>query len=155
MQKKTQIEGDGASKIVQLMRKHGHNKDVNFVLGTVTEAPPKLKIKLDHLPIELEEEDLIVAEHLTRHERVVSINYAKDTNFLKDPDIGDKDVTSTASRAYIGGEHEPYEYDTFRMEYATLQFESLLLIGDRVIVAALDEDMTYIVLDRARRYPNA
>lgn len=155
MQKNLQIEGDGYSKLIQLMRKHGHNKDVNIVLGTVRQSPPELKIRLDHLPIDLEKEDLIVAEHLTRHERVVTLNYAKGTRFLKDPDIGDKDVTASASRSYTGGEHDPYEYDTFRMEFATLQFEDLLLEGDRVIVAALDEDMTYIVLDRARRYPNA
>lgn len=68
-----QPEGNGASQLVQLMRIHGFNKDVDIELATVTAAPPKLKIRIDKMSVELEHDDLIVSEHLTKHSRSVKI----------------------------------------------------------------------------------
>lgn len=108
-----QPEGNGASQLVQLMRIHGYNKDVNIELGTVTAAPPALKIMIDNMAIELEADDLIVAEQLTKHTRQIKL---------------------------AGGSAQVLEY------------QDELKVGDRVIVAEVDEGQTYIILDRVVFY---
>lgn len=66
-----QPEGNAASQLVQLMRQHGYNKDIEIELGTITGAPPELKLRIDNMPIELEADDLVIAERLTKHVRKV------------------------------------------------------------------------------------
>jgi Protein of unknown function (DUF2577) len=63
------IEGSGESRLIQLIRKYGYNKDVDFELATVVAPPPNLRIKLDKDGITLEKGDLIVCESLTQHTR--------------------------------------------------------------------------------------
>jgi hypothetical protein len=63
------IEGSGESRLIQLIRKYGYNKDVDFELATVVTPPPNLQIKLDKDGLALEASDLIVCEHLTEHSR--------------------------------------------------------------------------------------
>lgn len=108
--KTAQPEGNGASQLVQLMRRHGYNKDINIELATVTAAPPALRIKVDNMAIELEAEDLIVAERLTSRKERIRIN---------------------------GGAESEIEY------------LDELQIGDRVIVAEVNEGQTYIIIDRS------
>ena len=59
MDKRIGLEGSGASKLVQLMRKHGRNKDVTIDIGEVISASP-LSVNVDGL--ELDAEDLILSE---------------------------------------------------------------------------------------------
>ena len=47
--------------MVQLIRKHGHNRDVSIELATVITPLPDLSIKLSSDGLELERDDLIVA----------------------------------------------------------------------------------------------
>jgi len=54
------LEGSGASKLVQLVREIGYNKDVDIELATVTAPPPNLKIKVDNMSVELQKDDLVV-----------------------------------------------------------------------------------------------
>jgi len=56
------LEGDGAARLIQLMRQYGYNKDVDIELATITNAPPDLKIKVDNMKVELDRDDLIVAQ---------------------------------------------------------------------------------------------
>jgi hypothetical protein len=63
------IEGSGESRLIQLIRKYGYNKDVDFELATVVTPPPNLQITLDQDELLLEKDDLIVCEHLTEHSR--------------------------------------------------------------------------------------
>lgn len=63
------IEGSGESRLIQLIRKYGYNKDVDFELATIVAPPPNLQIKFDKDGITLDKGDLIVAEHLTQHSR--------------------------------------------------------------------------------------
>jgi len=42
-------QGDGYSQLVQLIRKHGHNKDIDIELGTVVAPPPEVEIQLDSM----------------------------------------------------------------------------------------------------------
>lgn len=68
------MEGSGASKFVQVIRKYGYNKDVEFELATVISPPPAIKIRVDRMKEDLDASDLIIAESLTEHTRVVSVN---------------------------------------------------------------------------------
>lgn len=66
-------EGNSASKLVDLIKTIGHNTDVVIEFGTVTAAPPSLRVKVDGMKIELEADDVVVAESLTDHTREISI----------------------------------------------------------------------------------
>lgn len=60
-----QLEGSGAAQLIQLVQRFGYNKDTDIELGTVTAAPPSITVRLDNSPIELDKDDLIVAERVT------------------------------------------------------------------------------------------
>lgn len=68
------MEGNGAIRLIQLMRKHGYNKDLSIELATVTSPPPNIKIQVDNMKIELDKDDVIIAQYLTKHKRQVRIN---------------------------------------------------------------------------------
>ena len=61
MDKRTKIEGSAASRMVQLMRKHGYNRDMSIELATVVTPLPDLSVKLSSDGLVLEREDLVVA----------------------------------------------------------------------------------------------
>nr|WP_259544485.1 DUF2577 domain-containing protein [Heyndrickxia oleronia] len=129
-------EGDVYSKIGQMIRETGYSKPVNVELATVVEAPPNLRLKLDADGLVLEKEDLIVAQSLTKHERKVS---------LKSSSIG-----GATTPAGVGP--HTHGYESIDIQEGVLTFEDELAVGDRVIVVCLDEDMIYVVLDRAVWY---
>lgn len=60
MDKHMKIEGAGASRLVQLMRKHGYNKDVDIELATVLAPLPSLKVRLDSDGLELDRSLLVL-----------------------------------------------------------------------------------------------
>ena len=64
MNKRIGLEGSAASKLVQLMRKHGHNKDVTIELGEVMAPMPNLQIRVgdEEDAIDLDMDDLIVSQ---------------------------------------------------------------------------------------------
>ena len=55
------IEGGPASRLVQLMRKHGYNRDTTIELATVVTPMPDLSLKLGSDGLVLERDDLIIA----------------------------------------------------------------------------------------------
>ncbi|GIN39603.1 DUF2577 family protein [Heyndrickxia oleronia] len=129
-------EGGIYDKFGQMIRETGYSKPVNIEVATVVEAPPNLRIKLDAESLVLEKEDLIVAQSLTKHERKVS---------LKSSNIG-------GETAPAGVGPHTHGYESIDIQEGLLTFEDELAVGDRVIVGCLDEDMIYIVLDRAVWY---
>jgi hypothetical protein len=100
-----QPEGSPASQLVQLMRIHGFNKGIDIELATVTAAPPDLKIKIDNMSVELEADDLIVAERLTQYTRTVSINGGIDSTieFKDELQVGDRVIVASVKegQSYI------------------------------------------------------
>lgn len=136
MQNNITAEGDPYSKIVQMIRTTGYSKPVNIEIATVTEAPPNLKIALDSDGLVLEKDDLIVAEGLTKHVRTVSLTSASFGG-----------ITTPAGT----GPHT-HGYESIDIQAGVLTYEDELKVGDRVIVACLDEDMVYVILDRAVWY---
>ena len=57
----SRLEGNGAARFIQLMRKHGHNTEVAVEIGTITAAPPNIKLRLPGDDFDLEKDDIIVA----------------------------------------------------------------------------------------------
>lgn len=141
------MEGNTYSKIMQLIYRTGRTPDVNAELATVTAAAPNLQITLDADGLTLEKDELIVMEHLTRHQRVVSIDY----NHPATVELGDGSGETVSSRQNIGST-PAIPYEQFEMRYATMTFEDVLKVGDRVAVMSLDDDMVYMVLDRVAWY---
>lgn len=68
------LEGNGAARFIQLMKRHGHNADMTLDYGTVTSAPPAIKVRLDGDTFDLDADDLVVAgsvaDKLTAGKRV-------------------------------------------------------------------------------------
>ncbi|CAM3640807.1 hypothetical protein [Mesobacillus zeae] len=62
MDKRIGLEGSSASKFVQLIRQHGHNKDVTIELGEVLAPMPNLKLRVGTDEIDLDMDDLIVSQ---------------------------------------------------------------------------------------------
>jgi hypothetical protein len=127
MMKQQRFEGDGAARLIQLIRHHGYNKDVDIELATVTAAPPNIKIKLDNTKLELGKGDLIVAESLLDHERVYSVEGGTVNGSVSD-----------------GG-----TLQSLTVTNGKLTIQSPLKVGDRVIVASIKDGQLYVVLDKA------
>lgn len=121
-------------------------------LGTVTAPPPNLQIKLDHMPVEVQKEDLIVCEYLLRHERIVSIEHEDEA----ERNLGDKVVEATASGEAIitskVSQYSPLQSTYLWMlgqhKYLKQTYEDVLKPGDRVAVMALPGAQKYLVWDR-------
>lgn len=85
------IEGGGVSKLRDIIRQLGYNKDVDIEVGTVTAPLPDINVKLDDVNFVLDAEDCDVCEHLREHEREVCINGQDTTITFKDAlKIGDR-----------------------------------------------------------------
>lgn len=97
------LEGDGVARLIQLMRRYGYNKDVDFKLATVTNAPPDLKIKVDNMKIELDRDDLIVAQYLTKHKRQVKIDgdTTVELEFQDELKPGDRVIVASANNGQL------------------------------------------------------
>ncbi|MEF2967471.1 DUF2577 family protein [Paenibacillus sp. M1] len=146
------IEGSGASQLVQLIRAIGYNSDITFELATVTAAPPGLRIKVDHMNVELEADDLIVAQSLAKHTRTVNLTSSK-------AEISSKSISQTSELTISSGEGSITKFFSFGMSSSTftaketeLEFTDELKEGDRVIVAGINQGQTYIIFDRAVMY---
>ena len=144
------ITGSGSSKMVQLIREIGKNVEITVELATVTNPPPELKIKIDNMDVELEKEDLVVAEYLTEHKRKVNI---ETENY---------EITSENINEEMSEEGDPsHEHDitslelengNLKIEEAEIKFLDELEVGDRVIVAGVNHGQLYYIFDRAVTY---
>lgn len=126
-------EGSVYSKFVQLIREQGYSKPVNIEVATVIQGEPNVKIKLDQDGLVLEKDDIIIAKHLTQYERNMTVECATIDGVTKPGGTGP----------------HTHGYESITLHDAKVTYDSLLVPGTRVIVACLDEDMTYIVLDEA------
>jgi hypothetical protein len=95
----TRLEGNGASRIIQLMKTHGANDSVKVEMGTITAAPPSIKLRLDGDKFELEADDFEVAEHLTKHTRQIKIDggAVQSLEFQDGLQVGDRVVVISAN----------------------------------------------------------
>jgi Protein of unknown function (DUF2577) len=100
---KERLEGSGAARLIQLIRQHGYNVDVNIEMATVTSAPPDLKIKVDNMKVELDRDDLVVAQYLTKHKRQVKINGGTTVELEYQDELkpGDRVIVTSANNGQI------------------------------------------------------
>jgi hypothetical protein len=116
-----------------IIKRFGYNKDVDVLLATVTSDPPDLKIKVDNMSIELDKDDLIVSEHLTKHTRKVKMTSTSVVDSMTNVSSHTHDITSLIVEA-------------------DLEYDDTLKTGDRVIVVEVVESQSYLILDRAVSY---
>lgn len=120
---------------------------VNIILGEVIEAKP-LKIEV-HSKLILTDEFLLVAEHLTRHERIVTVQYDYPKIHGKDAVIGDTDKYTSSRRRYIATDYV-IPYEEYEMKFANMIFEDGLKKGDKVVLHRVQGGQKYYVSDRYR-----
>ena len=145
------FEGNGSSKLAHVIQQLGHNTWVDLQFATVIEDLPNLKIKIDSDGLVLEKDDFFVLESLTRHKRIVSIDFEFPKTWKKKEYTGNETVETVSSRNDIGSTPST-PYEKYEMKYAELTFEDELKVGDRVIVACIDEQMEFLVIDRVKKY---
>lgn len=92
------LEGNGASRFVQLMKRYGKSDGISITVATVTKAPPALSIRIDGDTFDLSGDELVVAEHLMEHKRTVSVNGgAFNEHLFRSPlAVGDKVIVIIA-----------------------------------------------------------
>lgn len=81
-----ELEGDGFSKLTQVIAQVGYNRDMRIEIGEVTMAPPSLEITLND-GLVLEVDDLILAQHITKYTLNINGSNAVIDNELK---VGDR-----------------------------------------------------------------
>ncbi len=143
------------------MKTFGYNKDIDIELATVIAVEP-LKIKIDNLDMELESEDLIVAEQLLEHTRTMKIDKQQFT-IKADVDNHDIDASTMAPLTCSNAGTVPIKKGDLTFEFTTVEltasevtgeevevtFSSMLEVDDRVIVASVQNNQQFIVLDKA------
>lgn len=160
------LQGSGPQMLVGLIKKYGFNTDVRIEFATVTSAPPDLKIKVDNVNMELTKDDLVVAQYLCNHKRTVTIKSqgrmstdGSGTATINSTSVGD----SMTSAGYTPHTHDITKLDivgnatfdfngSFTVIEAEMEYHDLLKVGDRVIVAEIDNGQTYLIFDRLVTY---
>ncbi|MBA9027511.1 hypothetical protein [Peribacillus huizhouensis] len=60
MDKRIKIEGSFDSRMIQLMRKYGHNREMKIEVATVLTPAPNLTLRMPSDGLQLEREELIL-----------------------------------------------------------------------------------------------
>lgn len=151
---KIHYEGDSYSKIRQMITKgNGAKQGLRMELATVIAEPPSLQIKLDADNLVLDADDLIVLERLSKHKRNVTFTQSTDAKFTTNMRIKSSSVSEAVTPASDITALELSDIQTdFTLVEMEMEYNDELRIGDRVIVACLEDDMIYVVLDRAVFY---
>lgn len=123
--------------------------------GVVLTPPPALSVKLlGNEKLVIPAELLVVAEHLTRYERIVTLEHTE----AEMRNLGDgqgKDLVSGDGTIFTqSDEREAPHYDisSFKYEYIKLRFEDVLKAGDKVLVMSFYGNQKYAILDRLVSY---
>ncbi|GED14425.1 DUF2577 domain-containing protein [Aneurinibacillus migulanus] len=142
-----ETSGNPYTDLVQLMKEHGHNKDVDIVFGTITAPPPNIRVKVDNESLELKKDDVSVLEHLTRHKRIVTINHVEKAQRDVGDGVGVDKVSGDGQIFTVNDDLKP-PYSSFSYNYVELTFEDVLKVGDRVVLAEIEKGQKYVILDR-------
>jgi hypothetical protein len=138
-----EIEGGAYTRLIQLMKRHGYNKDVDLLMATVISPPPNLRVKIDNMTVVLEADDIMVAEHLTRHSRIVTIEHQENA----ERNLGDR-----TEKDRIDTDDMQVPYTSFSYNFVKLTFEDVLKAGDRVAVAEFQNGQQFMIVDRIKSY---
>ncbi|WP_276914132.1 DUF2577 family protein, partial [Aneurinibacillus aneurinilyticus] len=78
------LEGSWETRGVNVIKRYGHNKDVDIVFGTITAPPPNIRVKVDNETLELEKDDVVVLQYLTKHKRKIRITSGSASLFKEE-----------------------------------------------------------------------
>ncbi|MGE6488520.1 DUF2577 family protein [Paenisporosarcina sp. NPDC076898] len=121
MTNNNRLEGNGAARVLQLMKEQGHNVDTRYHIATVVSVIP-FSIQIPGDPFVIDHESLFVPQSFLPHERVVKINGQSTHDSISGIFNGDT-LTLTFSNDYISP-------------------------GDSVMVAEANDAQKYYVLDK-------
>lgn len=113
---------------------------VNVLYGTVENANP-LEIRI-HEKLKLTKDFLDVAEHLTRHERVVTIEHSEMT----ERNLGDR-----AERDFLDTDDKTSPFTSFKHNFVKMIFQDGLKKGDKVALLRVQGGHRFLVIDRYKR----
>jgi hypothetical protein len=117
---------------------------VKLMEGEVVTAPPNLSIKLkQNTKLIISKELIVVAEHLTRHKRIVSLVHDE----MAPRNLGDKEVND-----YLNTDDKIPPYTHYAHNCIEMQFEDVLKVGDSVLIASLQGGQKFYILDRIVTY---
>lgn len=136
MQKRLGYEGSPYSKWVQATRKFGRNETSTMEFGTVVNAPPDIKILVDHNEMPYDKDDIYILERLTAHTRRADITGL---------------VVSSPMTANGQGPHT-HNLTSISLKDAEISYFDELKEGDRVLVEYDHDRMRINVLDRVMSY---
>lgn len=159
MKAKSEKSARGAGYLADIVKQGGFNQELFVEAGIVTREPPFLEIEVDGDVI-LKTDDLIVAEHLTKHSRIVTIE--PQQHEFETPSyisFGSDNVSESMSAEGLG----PHTHDVtsltldnvqndFLAQCVKLTFDDELKLGERVLIVADDDTDEYYVIDRAVEY---
>ncbi|MED4729188.1 DUF2577 domain-containing protein [Aneurinibacillus migulanus] len=138
-----ETSGNPYTDLVQLMKEHGHNKDVDIVFGTITTPPPNIRVKVDNESLELEKDDVVVLQYLTKHKRKIRIT-------SNTASLSKEEATSIA----LDGSPYKHKHDiavangSLTVTEAEIEYLDELKAGDRVVLAEIEKGQKYVILDR-------
>lgn len=159
MQAKIEELPVGFGRLTAAIKKAGYNRELFVESGIVVGEPPDLKIEVDG-GIVLEADDLIVAQHLTKHSRIITIEPQEheypDPSYIT---FGSSHVSEAMSAEGMG----PHVHDVtqisldnvqedFLARHVRITYDDELRLGDRVLIIADDETDEYYVIDRVVEY---
>lgn len=142
------IEGSGRAQLRDVIKQIGYNKDVDIEYATVIAPPPALRIQIDGMKIELEDDDVIIPQSLTKHTRRVSVKGIDPVN------VAFSDYTRTTQKSASSAEttdstyRDSFEFNGFETGEFEITYHDELKAGDRVLVASSMAGQRYFVLDR-------
>lgn len=116
------------------------SKDIRIELATVIKPPPDLKILIDGMTEPIGKEFITVAEHLTRHKRIVTITHQEKA----ERDLGDK-----KKEDFLDTDDLVAPFSSYKHNYVELQMEDVLKIDDKVLV--LSAASAFYIIDRVVR----
>lgn len=112
---------------------------VNLIYGTVIKSKP-IEIEI-HKDLILTEEFLDIAEHLTRHERIVTIEHEE----MASRKLGDKEEID-----FLDTDDKAYPATKYKHSYVKLIFEDGLKIKEKVVILRMQGGHKFLVIDRYR-----
>lgn len=145
-----ELEGSWETRGVGLMRKFGYNKDVDVLLGTIIAPPPNICIRIDKSALELDKDDVIVAQHITNYNVPFSATVSK-AKYESAP-LGTLNGQYVDESGQYAEQKKSYHSLGFTFDTGMLTIRNELKAGDRVIVAEIENGQRYVVIDRAVKY---
>lgn len=138
-----ETSGNPYTDLVQLMKEHGHNKDVDIVFGTITAPPPDIRVKVDNESLELKKDDVVILQYLTKHKRKIRIT-------SNTASLSKEEATSIA----LDGSPYKHKHDievsngSLTVTEAEIEYLDELKAGERVVLAEIEKGQKYVILDR-------